>query len=220
MRTMRTLFLVLIALFLASCIEPDPESYYGRVNRKDEFTSNFQSKRLANELIVLFDMGEKSQYGNDYFDNALKIADYENDVKLSEVKSFLASKGAAPLRVYERAVKSSGKNKFKRYSGRLNAEVVALVPFDTQFRKAQKNCFDGTSLCLFNEFPLLIETDVEGDMASMMINFVEVKSAFNNYQDGFTPVKIIIHTATYTGAKLNAILSKIPKKAFENNELN
>lgn len=54
----------------------------------------------------------------------------------------------------------------------------------------------------------------------MMINFVEVKSAFNNYQDGFTPVKITIHTATYTGAKLNAILSKIPKKAFENNELN
>lgn len=217
---MRTLFLVLIALFLIGCVEPDPESYYGRINRKDEFTTNFQSRRLANELIVLFDMGEKSQYGNDYFDNSLKIADYENDVKLSEVKSFLASKGAAPLRVYERAVKSSGKNKFKRYSGRLNAEVASLVPFDTQFRKAQKNCFDGTSLCLFNEFPLLTETDVEGDMASMMINFVEVKSAFNNYKDGFTTVKIIIHTATYTGAKLNAILSKIPKKAFENNELN
>ena len=71
---MRTLFLVLIAIFLIGCVEPDPESYYGRVNRKDEFTTNFQSRRLANELIVLFDMGEKSQYGNDYFDNSLKIA--------------------------------------------------------------------------------------------------------------------------------------------------
>ena len=44
---MRTLLLVLIAIFLIGCVEPDPESYYGRVNRKDEFTSNFQSRRLA-----------------------------------------------------------------------------------------------------------------------------------------------------------------------------
>jgi len=216
---MRTLFLALIALFIAGCIQPEPESYYDRVDRKDDFMWTFESRRLANELVILFDMGERSQHGKDFFDNALKIADYENNVKLSSVKEFLASKGAAPLRIYERAVKSSGKNKFKRYSGKLNAEVVSIVPFDTQFKQSQKNCFDGTSLCLFDEFPLLTETDVEGDVASMMINFIEVKAAFNNYQDGFTPTKIIIHTATYTGAKLRAILDQIPKKAFENAEL-
>ena len=216
---MKILFLALITLLLTGCLEPAPESYYDKVDRKDDFVWNFESRRLANELIILYDMGERSQHGKDFFDNAFKLADYENGVKLSEVKSFLASKGATPFRVYERAVKSSGKNKFKRYSGKLNAEIVSLVPFDTQFIKSQKDCFDGTSLCLFDEFPVLSETDVEGDMASMMINFVEIKATFNNYQDNFAPVKIIIHTATYTGAKLNAILGKIPKKAFENNEL-
>lgn len=34
---MRTLFLTLIALFIAGCIQPEPESYYDKIDRKDNF---------------------------------------------------------------------------------------------------------------------------------------------------------------------------------------
>ena len=216
---MRVLFLALIAFFIAGCIQPGPESYYDKIDRKDEFMRKFPNVRMANELVILFDMGQKTQAGNDFIENEIQIADYEDNVKLSNVRAFLNQKGAAPFRLYEKAIKS-GKGTMKRYSGDLNAKIVLEeIPFNSLFTKGIKNCLNGDSLCFFNEFPLLTETDVEGDVASMMINFVEVKAAFNNFQDDFTPTKIIVHTATYTGAKLSTILDKIPAKTFENSEL-
>ena len=214
----KILAILLITIFIAGCavIEPEPSNPMEKIQTKENFVNVFQDKNLARNLLPIFDLG-KTKFGSDYLDNTYKMADYEDRVQLVNVPLFLAKVKVKPFDVYMDAVKNNG-SKLRKFSSKFNSILVQETVFKAPFTTTLNGCFEESYSCMLYEFPAFAE-EKNGKIVSIMLNFIELNAAFNNYADRFTPARLVMHTIIYEGEKLDYLLKYIPKRLFTDEEL-
>ncbi|KAB7889571.1 hypothetical protein [Poseidonibacter ostreae] len=188
-----------------------------KMNGKSEsgFKIKFQDKDLANKFATYYD---KDGYIFDYTSNTFNVQKqlvyFSQNVYLKNANSYIQNNSAENefSKKYKETILERGNN-YKILTGDFNKELIEVsmnrkVP---NFRQSTKQYLK------WNLIPVIAEFDSHNELKSIMLNRVEIGSAYDRYRDPNVQSEINLNILVYTGNALNTIKNNVSKKKWEDN---